>query len=84
MKSKKCNKGLTILTNNRSDKGGNIVDCHLKQRDESGNIKRVRRTFSGGNARGLALAFRDEQETQDLQDFRKKKTAIASLNFLPS
>lgn len=73
MKSKKYNKGLSILPNKRSAKGGFIVDGYLKQRDESGNIKRVRKTFSGANARELALAFRDEQETQDLQDFRKNK-----------
>ena len=73
MKSKKYNKGLSILPNNRSAKGGFIVDGYLRQKDESGKLKRVRKTFSGPNARELALAYRDQQETQDLKEFRDNK-----------
>lgn len=57
--------GLRIIPNKRSKKGGYIVDGYLKAKDGDGKLLRVRKTFSGPNAKDLARAYINEKIIED-------------------
>ena len=61
----KQSNGLRIIPNKRSKKGGYIVDGYLKDKDANGKLLRVRKTFSGPNAKDLARAFINEKIIED-------------------
>ena len=65
MKSNRIGAGLKINPNKRSKKGGYIVDGYLKDKDANGKLLRVRKTFSGPNAKDLARAYINEKIIED-------------------
>ena len=66
MKSTKYSKGLRIIPNNRSKRGGCIVTGYLNQRDNHGKQLRIRKTFSGVNAELRAQDFINQKILEDM------------------
>ena len=72
MKSKKYNKGLSILPNNRSAKGGFIVDGYLRQRMNLANSKEFAKHLPD-QTRGACPSLPRSTGNQDLKEFRDNK-----------